>query len=62
MFEDLRRIPNYTPSVGANGRSPLLDMVVLRKSCVCYLQTNRRNPPHPGFAVKLIQLIIYRYL
>jgi len=34
MFEDLRRIPNYTPSVGANGRSPLLDMVVLRKSCV----------------------------
>ncbi|WP_439332016.1 zinc ribbon domain-containing protein [Planktothrix agardhii] len=30
--QDLRRIPNYTPSVGANGLSPLLDMVVLRKS------------------------------
>ncbi|NEP79117.1 MAG: hypothetical protein F6K17_42455 [Okeania sp. SIO3C4] len=24
---------NYTPSVGANGRSPLLDIVILRKSC-----------------------------
>ena len=35
--QDLHKISNYPLSVGAIRESPLLDMVVMRKSCIYYI-------------------------